>query len=1120
MGPGDAQRTWEYLAPNAQVEADLTAALGVTPLVARTLCARGYTTPRAAGEFLSPSLDRDWHAPSCIPGLVDVANVVEKAIATHKTIAVFGDFDVDGMSATCLLTLGLTRLGAKVYPFIPRRAGEGYGLSQEALERVVDLCAPQLIVTVDNGIAARNEVAHLLEQGIDVCITDHHEPAELVPQGVPVADPKLESTCPSRELAGAGVALKLLQELCERKNQPYLWLEYLELATLGTISDMMVLNAENRALVNAGIEQMRHTLRPGLVALAATARTDLETISASDLPFSLIPRLNAAGRMDETEVAFNLLYTQSVEEATVLAARLEQINNERKACETTLTEQAQAQITAHANLRNAHCVIAAGKGWHEGVKGIVASRIASTYKLPTIIFSIDEDGLCRGSGRSRGSIDLFHAVEQCADLLVRFGGHAGAVGVTCEQKNLTAFTERLDKVLAALDPTAFLEVSKPCSIVRLSEMTIQNILDLQKLQPFGQENPIPYFVVRGVLMRDAQAVGLQKTHLRFSAADGVAMVDAIMFRAPNLDKLLHYDGVVDVVFEATCDTWRDRTKPKLMVKDIVIPTSADKFVGKDTNDVVVNSLPDTTDAVANSLLDTTEVSAITTPPEAYANLSGEALTQKLTKLLIGNNQLLSAQQQALEQLANHQSTLCVMATGRGKSLIFHVHAARCALVSHQMSIFVYPLRALVSDQAFHLTNFFEQLGLRLCVLTGQTAAQEREEIYGQLKAGAVDIVLTTPEFLALHTREFSGPRTVGFMVMDEAHHMEGAKGGNRSAYLEIPRIRQELGEPCVLAVSATVSSACAQDICELCGILPQHIIVDESVRTNLEVKDYRQVASREDALVNLVAGGEKGIVYVNSRTTAEMLVRMLRHKVQNLAPHIAFYHAGLTRATRLKVEQAFRSDYVKCIVATSAFGEGVNLPDVRYVALYTLPYDQTEFNQMSGRAGRDGKLAQVYMMFNQTDCEVNCGVLGSAAPSRTKLVTLYKQLVNASLHTPHNTLTGDDATIAQILETSSTKETTHSQTAASPQGDVLATALGIFEELGFLTIQGYGETRQITLLPNPRFTPLETSIRYSEGLRAQNAFETFSTWVLSASAQELLDRINKPLVPTQGKRVS
>ena len=294
---------WAVAQQNPELEKELSAGLGIPGLVARIMVAHGITSIEEGQLFLTPSLDRDWADPLVIPGMAVVVDRVERAIRSHERIAVFGDFDVDGITSTCLLTEALRSFGANVMPFIPHRFDEGYGLSRAALDRVNELARPQLIVTVDNGIAAKEEASYLESLGIDLVVTDHHEPSDQVPRGVPLTDPKLEDEGPSRELAGAGVALKLVQVLGERLGKPSYWRSLIEVAALGTVSDMMPLTPENRALVAEGIQQMRATARPGYIALAALAKADLSTITADGLSFSLIPRLNAAGRMADPKLA-------------------------------------------------------------------------------------------------------------------------------------------------------------------------------------------------------------------------------------------------------------------------------------------------------------------------------------------------------------------------------------------------------------------------------------------------------------------------------------------------------------------------------------------------------------------------------------------------------------------------------------------------------------------------------------------------------------------------------------------------------------------------------------------------------------------------------------------------
>ena len=1096
MGGLAESRRWTLLSADPERERALVAELGVPPLVARVLVARGHADPEDARAFLRSSLDDVWADPLCIPGMSAVADRLERALDKRETIAVFGDFDVDGMTSTCLLTLALRELGATVFPFIPHRFGEGYGLSREALARVESACSPDLVVTVDNGIASADEVAWLLERGIDVVVTDHHEPADLVPTAVPVTDPKLSPDCPSRELAGAGVALKLVCEFGRRRGQPDLWRSYVDVAALGTLSDMMLLEGENRALVAEGIARMRRVTRPGLVALAAQAGCDLSTVRPDDLPFSLIPRLNAAGRMGSTDVALELLLTEDPAEAAVLAARLEAVNAERREAESALAEAALTE--AARTYDGGRAVVVGGEGWHEGVKGIVASRLVNRYHVPSIVFSVS-DGVARGSGRSVGSVDLFHAVEQCSDMLVRFGGHAGAVGVTCEARRLDEFRARLSAVLAALPAEQFEDVGEVTARVALSELTVETIDALERLQPFGQGNKRPVLAVCGVTARNRALVGADGSHLRFVATDGVSSVPAIYFRAPDPERACAWDGVVDVVFEAVNETWQGRTKPKLMVKDLLLRDGGPTVSPAERGPVPEGDAAPDEDPGPDPGPDASA-------REVLARLGDAALTDELRRRLIGERPLLPAQERALGILAAGRSCLAVMATGRGKSLVFHLHAAREAIAHGRASVFVYPLRALVADQAFHLREQLAAAGVSVEVLTGETPHPERERVLAALASGSADIVLTTPEFLAIHRADLAACGRIGFLVIDEAHHAGLAAPGSREAYLELPAIRADLGDPVTLAVTATAAPDVAERICALAGVAQEDVVLDLSCRENLQVDDMRDLRDREAALVSVIARGEKSVVYVPSRDQAVSLVRLLRHRVPELAERIAFYHAGLPRAIRSRVERAFRGDDLACIVSTSAFGEGVNLPGIRHVVLYGLPLGRVEFNQMSGRAGRDGAHAQVHLLFGSRDVALGQRILASAAPSRDDLVLVYRTLLR--LFRADGPIALDDAAIAAIAT---------ERASLSPIDEhEVTSALTIFSELGFCSISGWGESRRVSMASSPAHMELSQSACYLEGVRARDSFAEFCSWALHAPADELLACVRHPISPDFG----
>ncbi|MBQ6395373.1 MAG: DEAD/DEAH box helicase, partial [Atopobiaceae bacterium] len=952
--------------------------------------------------------------------------------------------------------------------------------------------------------------------------------------------------------------------------------------------------------------------------LAATAGVDLSGITSDELPFSLVPRLNAAGRMGETDVAFDLLMADDSITATELAARLETINTCRRDIETQLTAEAMAK--AEATFRGGHIIVVSGEGWHEGVKGSVASRLVNRFHVPVILFTV-ADGIAKGSGRSVGSVDLFRAVEQAADLTVRFGGHAGAVGVTIEESMIDAFRERMERILSALDPLEFESKGEVAAIADLDEVDMDSIASLEVLQPFGQGNKKPLIASCGVLMRNRSCVGADGDHLRFNATNGTASIPAIMFRTPDIERASAWEGAVDLVYEPVIETWQGRSKPKLMVKDIIYRDCSDpdraeqgvadglfdhaaEILARDEYASIAESDSFNTKAVgvtfegrqgvAERLAPGEELFVMRDPDNPYdpnaialVTMMGEQvgflrrqiaahiaplmdggvcyraevldvtgggdrsvgvnvhvsrdlgaeergvdsaleagramrgrlerlgyaeLTDALRERLIGFHSLLPAQELALAKLESGRSCLCVMATGRGKSLIFHIHAAREAILNRRASVFVYPLRALVADQSFHLSEAFEELGLSVRVLTGESSADERQAIFEGIADGSVDLVLTTPEFFTIHSERFAQSGRIGFVVVDEAHHAGAAKSGNRSSYLAFPETLERLGRPRVLAVSATADDSASYEICRLLGISTEDVVVDDSVRTNLHLLDERELRDRDARLVSIVSSGEKCVIYVNSRDQSVMIARNLRKALPDLGHRISFYNASLTREERDLVEDAFRAGELSCIVSTSAFGEGVNLPDIRNVVLYHMPFGAVEFNQMSGRAGRDGASADIHLLFNARDARINEHIIASSAPGRDELVVLYKTLKTLAQGSE------EDGSIA-----STNAEIATSAIAVNPRTTLdehsVSSGVGVFRELGFLTTSGFSSARRIHMVDSPNRMELDSSVRYQEGLRTREEFEGFREWALCASADEMLSRLNRPITPHFGTHV-
>lgn len=1154
----DKIENYTLLDTSQDLVAKLTHTHNLPRLVARVLVSLGYDSYEKITRYLSATLERDWEDPRLIPGLVSCVGRIQEAIEKHECICVLGDFDVDGVCALAIMCQALEALGAYVHPYFPDRERFDSGLTPELIDDISRVCAPKLLITLDCGIDAATAVAYAKRLGIDVVVGDHHEENPLtLPRTPYICNPKHCAKAPapapaSYDLAGAGVALKMVCELGRRFDLPLLWQDGIELAALATLADTMVLSRENKALVQEGINRLRYTRSVGIMTLAKLANIDIHSVTAEELPFSIIPRLNTAGRMNRASLAFALLTSRDLAHASKYAHTLEDLNTKRKEITASMTQEAfraaAAQIEAHEKL-----IVVSSSSWEEGIKGVVSARLAHKCHVPSFVFTI-HDGIAKGSGRSTGSIDLFRSLDCVRDSIIRAGGHKQAVGVTIRADLLPLFTSRLRAYLATLPSSMFADTLKVSSVVSIRELSIDDINSLELLAPFGKGNPRPLFMLKDVELMRIRRVGAHEQHLRFDVCADAKKIAAIAFGGaqaladvigeascssadPGVRSREHRQlrPHVDIIFTPICEVRQGRVRPKLIVK-ACFPSSSDETLTQPA------SAPATPAPTASAFMPPTPTTPAPVPvPTAPTSFSAYSLDKQIdfcVRALIGSHPLLRAQAEALKRLVRHENCLCVMATGRGKSLIFQVFALMLALKHEGMSIFVYPLRALLSDQYEHLLRAVRPLGLKVCMLSGDVSMSDRRDIYAAIARNEMDIVLTTPEFLALHRARF-GAR-VRFVVFDEAHHLAGAKRGNRVMYGEMPRILTELGNPCVLAVSATVSNASALEIMHLLSIRAENVLADPYIRANLHLVDHRVSGKRDAILPSIIASSKKTIIYVYSRGAAQALTNLLRHRLPHLAARIAFYHAGLSREQRRRIEEAFRTPALSALVATSAFGEGVNVGDVDAIAMYGLVPSLDDFNQMSGRAGRAGQPATIYVLYELEDIAHIKQLLQAQYPSYDDLRYIYGELrARCRLAGDSPNMQGKSATAPTPAPT---ETSAHSQTGViSAQLNALAeeiysdsqlplafrisrlkAALAIFQELGicYVSAQRSQEMSQESDFYDIRMTNssvpvmLEKSLYYCEALAMVDAFRDFCDWAYTASEHELLARINTPIYPS------
>jgi single-stranded-DNA-specific exonuclease len=560
--------TWTLADCPPETQAQLARTLGISEVTAAVLVRRGYSDPAAARSFLDG--EQAPHDPFLLGDMEAACAQIRAAVEQRRRICVHGDYDVDGMGATALAVLLLRELGADVAWHLPSRFDEGYGVSSETIARLADE-GYGLVLTVDCGITAVAEVAEAKRRGLEVVVTDHHRPGETMPDCPVVATRPSEYPFP--ELCGTGVVFKLGQALFGIESE--IPRRHLDLVALATIADVVPLVDENRSLAIAGLRALARTAKPGLRALMQSAGVDPAVVDAGAVGFRLAPRLNAAGRLGHPREALELLLTEDETEARRLADSLEELNRERQAIEGRILREAVAQVedwSPEQRARRGYAV--AGPDWHEGVIGIVASRLVERYHRPVVLISGTE-GDWKGSGRSIPAFDLHAALGACAGLLGRWGGHRAAAGLSIPEENVEAFAEAFAaQAAAALDEEDLEPVTTIDAVVaRGAELSLDLCGELARLAPFGLGNPAPTLLAPGCGLAELSTVGDGK-HLRFRIRrDGRDGGSAIAFGQGSRLEVLRPDALYDVGFRLEENRWNGTVAPQLIVRR-VFPTAS------------------------------------------------------------------------------------------------------------------------------------------------------------------------------------------------------------------------------------------------------------------------------------------------------------------------------------------------------------------------------------------------------------------------------------------------------------------------------------------------------------------------------------------------------------------
>ena len=553
------QPRWTLPEPaDAAAVSQLAAALHLPEIVCRLLVARGHATPDAAKLFLRPRLDQ-LHDPLAMRGLPDAVERIVRAIRAGETIFVHGDYDVDGICSTTLLTRALRGMGATVVPFIPRRLEDGYDLTMAGVD-AARRAGARLVVTCDCGTSAREPIAALCASGIDVIVTDHHLPGGALPACLAVLNPR-QPGCeyPDKDLAAAGVAFKLALAVAHAmgaSENPIFGM--LDLVALATVADIAPLRGENRVFVRYGLKLMHETRNIGLRALVRAAGLEGKPLTAGRIGYILAPRLNAVGRLGHALRGVELLLTDDASEANRIARELEELNRRRQDIDKSTLARAREHV-ARLDLDDTFGIVLADESWHPGVVGIVASRLVEEFARPTLLIAV-HDGVGKGSGRSIPAFDLHAGLGECRDLLLRFGGHRAAAGVTVESARIAALAARFNEVARArlssddLVPVVRVDLEVP---LEAASEELESLL--RHFEPFGIGNPAPVLMTRGArLGAPPRIVGQDGLRLRLAGADGE--LDALGWGMASIAAMLSPGQTLDASFRLERDEWNGESR--------------------------------------------------------------------------------------------------------------------------------------------------------------------------------------------------------------------------------------------------------------------------------------------------------------------------------------------------------------------------------------------------------------------------------------------------------------------------------------------------------------------------------------------------------------------------------
>ena len=558
-------KKWQICETDKEKVDELKSKYNISELLATILVNKNITTQKEINEFLNPTRN-DFFDPFLMNDMDIAIKRIKKAIENQEKVIIYGDYDVDGITSITVLKSFLKDVGLDVDYYIPNRLEEGYGLNKNAIDEIAKK-EYKLMITVDCGISAIEEVDYANSLGIEVIITDHHEPGDEIPKALAVVDNKRkDNKYPFRELAGVGVAFKVSQALAQSMNiREEEYLKYLDIVCVGTISDIVPLVSENRVITKLGLKLVKQTRNMGLRAIINSS--GYSQINSTTISFGVAPRINACGRMGKAEQALKLLLSKDIYEVNKLTQELNSYNRERQEIEKEIFENVLTKIEQN-NLAKNRTIVVGGENWHHGVIGIVSSKITEKYFKPSILLSFEEDGTGKGSGRSIPGFDLHEALMKCENCLEKFGGHSMAVGLTIKKENLEQFYNEFEKIAEENKTENIVPIINVDAKIELDKIDKSVVEDLKQLEPFGEANKTPTFALKNIRIDSIRALSEGK-HLKLTLRENNQIINAIGFNIGELAEAYKIGDKIDIAGVLEINTFNGIDNLQINIKDIM-----------------------------------------------------------------------------------------------------------------------------------------------------------------------------------------------------------------------------------------------------------------------------------------------------------------------------------------------------------------------------------------------------------------------------------------------------------------------------------------------------------------------------------------------------------------------